>query len=574
MDKKIGKKLSLVVVAILCGSLFGEPRITLRVTDSNAYDLTQAQVKTPFIIRIAVTDDTQKLPVPKIKGLDQFRVQANSSSTNTSIINGQMTATKEHSLVVVAEQEGVYKLGPALVEVDGKTIETEVLEVVVGKKQETSQVVDEDRAFVQMSFDKEKIYFGQPVQFTLRFYYADNHIRFGGATEPNFEGFRAEKLQGPENGTRTVDGKKYRYLEWKTQLYPENVGMLTIPAVQVAFSEPGHMQSRQGLFGGMIDFFGGFREEQRRNSNILSLEVVPLPEHTPPVSAVGSFSSVTAKLNNSQAGQGEGVVLVIGIQGTGNLEQIKHPVLQLSHNLTSYESNSRITGRGKEFEYIIQGLAAGDYTIPPQEFTFFDPEQEQYQTLETQPQSLTITGVAKVNKEEQVEQESNREQKEQEITADIITSGQWRPVRQRKLSWLWFFVTMAIPLFVWIFIFLKRKRVKYLESNAPLIRYKRAFKQAHEMLDKARSGNYPGHLYHMFIELFAARLKIPRTEVSETLIEQTLRKAGMDDAELTRWRIMFAHLAESAFSSHQVTKKQDILFNQAAHWLNELGKLL
>ena len=117
---------------------------------------------------------------------------------------------------------------------------------------------------------------------------------------------------------------------------------------------------------------------------------------------------------------------------------------------------------------------------------------------------------------------------------------------------------------------MKKRRDDFLEKNAPIIRYRRAFVDARATFTNARKGNYYGQLYHMFITLFAARLKIKRTEVSESLIEQTMRSVKFSEEEITKWRLLFAQLAETAFASHRIEDNNDNIFNQSAHWLNQL----
>ncbi|NBP03714.1 MAG: hypothetical protein EBU90_27175, partial [Proteobacteria bacterium] len=78
----------------------------------------------------------------------------------------------------------------------------------------------------------------------------------------------------------------------------------------------------------------------------------------------------------------------------------------------------------------------------------------------------------------------------------------------------------------------------------------------------------------IFIELFAARLKKAPSEISEELIEATLRNANIKPEDLIKWRLLFAHMTEQAFSSYGTQERNDGLFNQAFYWLSQLEKLL
>ncbi len=575
MDKKIGKAGWLVAALCVFSFLGAEPSVTMRLTDPNGDKLQQAQVNIPFVIHISVSDDKDHLPTPQIAGLEQFQVQGSQSGTSTIIQNGYKTVTKTYEITVVSDQEGQYTVGPVTITVDGKAIETKQTSLTVGQELKTDNQ-QEQQVFAVISFDQEKVYVGQEVLFTLRFYYANNGIRLSQIKEPAFKDFNLSKLEGPTTGMRTMDQQSYRYLEWTAKLFPEQIGTLQIDPIEAVYTAP-RGRSHRGSFGLFDDFFGGGNNVKRLFSNTATLTVEPLPEHTPPVKAVGNFSSVQARLNNPTASEGEATVLTLDLVGRGNIESLNHPPLTLPSGLTFYESSSHLKKEGqdfkKSFEYIVQGLSPDEYTIESQVVTFFNPHTGEYKDLKTEPLKLAITGAIPTAKPVQAETPKDRKEPVAPRLT-ILEVGPWKAVRLRALSLFIFLLLFCIPLLVWLGLFLKKRRADYFIRNAPEVRYQNAFKNARQAFDRARKGNYDGQLYHIFIELFGARLKLPTTEVSETLIENTLTKAGLAATELVKWRLLFAHMAEQAFSSYGTTKRNDGLFNQAAHWLSELEKLL
>lgn len=572
MVVKIGKKG--IAALFFFGILQADINVTLHLTDVNGNKLEEAQVNVPFVLEVIVSGDGQTLPTPKIMGLQQFELRGSSSSSSTFISNGVKTNSKEFHMNLLARKEGNYSIGPAEVTVDGEVQKSTTLTFVVGEQQKV--VADQDKqAFLKIDFDKEKVYYGQPVLFTLRFYHSNNKMRLRRVQEPEFKHFTATKLKGPRSGTQTVDGNTYHYLEWSDTLYPKKVGTISIPAVQAEYTVPVQGEDRFGVFAGMAQLFGGMQKQKIAHSNNVELQVIALPEHTPPVQAVGKFSHITLRTNNTTAGEGEGIVAIFDVFGTGNVEDLSHPPLLLSKGLTSYESHSQASAVGNErkksFEYVIQSRNPGEYTIEAQEFIFFDLETETYKTLKTEPVHITITGSSSSSKERETQTES---QVHVESPLTIIEIGSWKKVRLRELEWLWFFMLMSVPVIGWLILFLRKKRSDYILRHAPQLRYNNAFKAAQKQFEQARAGNYDGQLYHMFIELFAARLKVPRSHISETLIEDILREATISEDDIVQWRLLFAHLVEQAFSSHRVRNKQDTLFNKAAGWLRKLETIL
>lgn len=575
MDKKIGNYL-LLLCAIGTLQLHAEPHVQMIVTDMNGEQLQQAQINTPFMIQVTVVnDETDELPQPKIVGLDQLKLLQTSTQSSTVINNGAKTVSKTYNFTVKADQERTYTLGPCKVAFNNYPQVSSPVLLTVAKEQKIAQ---HQSVITEINFDQSKVYVGQKVTFTLRFYYLENKVRLQQIKEPAFEEFSKSKLQGPTTGRKEIDGVLYQYLEWKGTVYPTQSGLLTVDPVEATYSiqaKRRHNNSAFGFFADMSDFFGESRTSKRAFSNSLELDVRPLPDHTPPVKAVGNFTHFTGQLNTQKAGQGEGVVLTLELTGSGNSEQISHPILELPNGLSYYESTAKLlnkAGTQKQFEYIIQGLSSGNFTIPEQQFTFFDPQTAQYKTIQSKPLTLTITpSNTPDNQINQEPQQTESAPSKKQLT--IITSGKWYATKQRAISLWLFLLLLCLPLLLHLLFILKQKRAHYLAKYAPEVAYKLAFKTARPAILHARKGGYNARLYHIFIDLFAARFKIAREQVTEQLIEETLEKQW-DAHKLMKWRLFFGHMTECTFSSYGTTIRDDGLFNQATFWLQELEKVL
>lgn len=574
MGKKIGKIHIFVLLIGLVGLIQAEPAITCSVTDRDGQKLTQAQVGTPFIVKVVVSD-TQKrtIPTPVLKGLEQFEIQETRSQAGTTVYNQDVVVTQSYFVTLIALKEGDYNIGPAMVEIDGATLSTKPIKIKVGQQQATQ--TQDNAVFLEMNFTTEQaVYVGQAINLKIRFYYVDPMLRLNRIDQPTFEDFSVLKVEGPVTGVTVINDQQYRYLEWTGIVIPEKSGKLKIASTQALYSVPSKGPKRFGIFDDFSFFSGVHQQIQKAYSNQLELEVLPIPEHTPPVTAVGDFSSCTAKLNSQKAGQGEATVLTLEIVGSGNIEQLKHPNLVLPENLTFYESTATIKtttqGYKKSFEYIIQGSQAGIYTIDSQTFTFFNPLLKTFTDLKTEPLTLTIETI--VHKPVVTQKLINNTVQMPELT--IIKQGRWKASKQSEISLLALISLFFLPLMLYVIFFFKQRRDAYFLKNAPELRYQNAFKQARNALSKARAGQYDVQVYHIFIELFAARLKKAPSEISEELIEATLRNAQIKPEDLIKWRLLFAHMIEQAFSSYGTQERNDGLFNQAFYWLSQLEKLL
>ena len=149
-----------------------------------------------------------------------------------------------------------------------------------------------------------------------------------------------------------------------------------------------HSQIGWGFFR-----FGNFAQKNAVFTQPQSVRVDDLPTNVP-VQAVGTFTHFTATLSRASVAQGEAVIYTLTLEGEGESEKIKTPALKIPEEIRFYESKTTVESRGpliiKKWEYVLQGLKEGTYTIKEQPFTYFDTRSRSVKTLKTKPLKLTI----------------------------------------------------------------------------------------------------------------------------------------------------------------------------------------
>ncbi len=591
MVKKIGKKTYFLLIGACLSFLYcidllaaKTPTISLQLVDQQGRYISKIGVGMPFSVQVTVSGDSRSLPKPEIKGIEQFAAGTGrsgiSSSTQIQSINGVTTVSEQSSMQARVNKQGIFEVGPATIECNGQTISSEIvkLEVLVNYQEEKKESSNSS-FFARIEVDKQEVYVGEPLTFVVRFYQDNQQVTLEGIEKPQFdEYFTGKDLTGPETGMAEYKGKKYRCIEWKTTLYPKKSGDALIPPIQVVYSEKIDRHGMSDMFGMMQSFFGGMRQNQQISSNSLAVEVKELPHYEgnkSEIKAVGSFTGLSAHLNNTTACQGEGLIYTLTLEGNGNTEQIGHPIILLPEGLTYYDSNARLETTSttkKLFEYVVQGLKSGDFEIPAQEFTYFDLVTHTYKVLSSEPVTLTIepgTGNSPmlVNQESQIPLNGQNH-----VVFETEESIDWAP--WGIIPW-WLFLLLLIVPGVTALMHFGLAIYRYcVAKNAPELRFRNAFKVARNLFYRARNKGYFGQLYHMYKELFAARLKVQSYELSENSIEDLLRVKGFSEDKIIEWRLHCAYLAEQAFSSHRVGEKDAKLFNEAARWLDELEKIL
>lgn len=130
------------------------------------------------------------------------------------------------------------------------------------------------------------------------------------------------------------------------------------------------------------------REEERTlRSDAVSLVAIDPPARGRPSSWLGAVGSwrASARVDASQPRVGDPVVLTLRLEGEGNPNLLPRPLLAIpwadvvSHDeRVVLEAAPTILGGAKEFSWLVTPREPGARTIPPIEYTFFDPVARAY----------------------------------------------------------------------------------------------------------------------------------------------------------------------------------------------------
>jgi hypothetical protein len=234
----------------------------------------------------------------------------------------------------------------------------------------------------------------------------------------------------------------------------------------------------------------------------------------------------------------------------------------------------------KRFEYIVQGMQAGTWQIPSQEFVFFDVIKKAYKTLKTKPLSITITSNSSMQKmisPSVADKNDGINNQVQEHLLDNLSpldeTGLWYRISERKPIPFWLFFLLSImPILSLLIDMMRRKIYQRAALHEPILRAKKAFVIARVALEKADSQNDSMSLYSIFIQLFADRFQIPNKQVTQDFIEEQLQKSGVSNIDCTKWHDFFMHITEAKYAIKKTDSAR--LFAQANVWIDKLEGLL
>lgn len=577
------KTLLKILIAVCATALgIGSARADEKVTfETNAPMLVSAGEA--FRIEFALNakpDDNSFVP-PSFDGFDVLAGPAVSQGSSIRIINGEMSKSINYTItyVLLPQKSGDFRIGAAEAKVKDKTYRTRetIIEVrdnssgdASGAGQSANRQQDDDNAslenragnqigkddlMLRLTLSRRNVYKGEPIRATLKLYSRVNVVGSEGAKMPTFNGFWSQELETEQGPFReTVGGKVYEaYNIAEYLLYPQQNGTLRIEPSELTVVVQVVLQSNRGF----DPFFGGGHEIYNLRRKLVTPEVTVSVKDFPagaPASFTGAVGKYTmeAKLSTDRLEANSAATATVKISGTGNLNFLQAPKLELPTSFELYDVKSdeslRTNGSGntgyRRFEYPFIARAEGDYTIPPIEFAYFNPETEKYVTLSSQAFPIAITpdrngggasqGVTTVAKKEDVRLLGN------DIRFIKLGNPALRShVTPLILSPLYFIVAAAILILFAAVYAAMRKHIRD-SRNTALVKGRRANKVAVQRFRTAAKYMKEQNRHAFYEEMLRAlwgylsdRFNIPVADLTkESVREELARRGAHDEARL------------------------------------------
>lgn len=247
--------------------------------------------------------------------------------------------------------------------------------------------------FVQVEVDKTSVY--QDEQVTASWYlYTRGQIRdLDTLKYPALRGFWKEDIEIATQlnfQQEVINGVPYRKALLATfALFPIKPGVSVIDEYKV----------RCSIFDSMDAFLGTGRTHQYTKSSMpVKIHVKALPKEGQPADfsgAVGNYQ-VSARVDDPNVAVGEPFSLRIRFEGKGNAKRIDLPPIDLPDNLELHETQQDAkffrTGTSyRDFTLLLVPKQEGELTIPSISASIFDPTQEKYVQVSTQP--ITVRAI-------------------------------------------------------------------------------------------------------------------------------------------------------------------------------------
>jgi hypothetical protein len=513
-------------------------------------------------LKIDVTTDGRQHVQPIVPALDGFNVVGQSSSTQSTIVNGVGSYRVVYDIRLQPSRAGSLTIPAISVDLDGTIIRSEPIAVEV--EQGTGQVGTPSQAvsppselngqnfYIEAEVDNETPYLGEQIQYIFRFYYAEGPSRSPQLGPPEFTGFWNEHESTQTNYNTTVDGRSYRVAEIRTTLFPALAGELAIDPTTLTI--PG----------------GFFSRGETLQTWPVTVNVQPLPQGAPDSfhGAVGQFG-LESGVDMLETKVDEPVTYQVAISGAGNVSTMGDPEWTPGDAWRAFEpevatettlDNNVVTGQ-RMFEQTLIPTEPGELILPTLEYSYFDPNSAEYHTLSADSITIIVTGEPELPV---VIGQNDMPAPDAPVDTDTIRgidpsatalSQANEPISKSVL----FAAALAIPVVALGAQAGVQYRSNYLASNNAAYRSKHAAKNAHKALATAQTegADLSAASSKTLGDYLAAKLDQPVAGMTQAGIGVALAAYGVSAESIERIKNVFTLSENSRFAPGNATGNAD-----------------
>ena len=565
-----------------------------------------------FHVKYILRTDEGQISQPKVPQINGCKLVygpvVSSQMSSQTIINGKSSSSVsvEFTCTFRADKKGEYTITPATINVGGKNYSTQPTSITIAEATSTPQqgtgtgrqapdpvtIYDIDShtsdrnvsgkdVFVRIILSKPTAYENEAIECTIKLYTKYQINEFRPTTLPAFDGFLVEEVpfQAQLNKVENVNGQDYMTaLLKKCILFPQKSGKLTINSGVYDLSVVQY---------DIIDFgMYSVREPHTKslviNSNSASVNVKSLPAGAPAGfnGAVGHFTASTSLSANSFR-TNEPATLTYEIKGTGNIKYIEDPVIDFPAEFEQYTpestSDAKMNGASvsgtTRIDYTFIPKEVGNYTIGIEPFSYFDPADGQYHTVDLQSYDIKV--------QKGVEVAPGQRQDVSARNTDIlyIHSGVGELSHDHSYiitkSWYWIIYAVMVAALAGTAVYVGASR----RRNADVVRSRlsKASKVARRRLNAASQCMKRNDSEQFYAEMLRAlwgylsdKLSIRSSQLTRQSIAAQMTERGASDELAARFIEILDECEMARYTPSGTREKMSNLYESATKAINDL----
>ncbi|MFT4683438.1 MAG: hypothetical protein ACI8RP_000883 [Urechidicola sp.] len=547
------KKISILFFALFSIATVLAQEVELKTTVSKNKLGVSQRLRIEFMVNKQGADNFE---APDFKN---FKVVGGpSSSINQSWVNGKASYSQAYIYIIKPKRVGTFTIPSATIEYKGKKVTSNTVKVIVVSASEVPEnpndpsYIASQNVHLTTEISKGSPYVGEGIYVVYKLYFSEkvglSDWRMNEV--PQYNGFWNQDIEVPKIEAKNVEyqGKKYRSIILKKALLiPQKSGKLSI--------DPIDMDITVNVPTGRGDFFGNAITRRvnystgssKRNVNVKDLPILGKPESF--TGAVGEYDfSVSASKDVLRAN--ETTQINVQVSGKGNIKLFKIPKIITPNELEVYtpERKEKVRTNSKGLlgkisdSYTVVPEYKGKYKIPEVEFSYFDPNQEKYITITSEPLIIDVVQGKSLPNQNQTDIPSKQ--------TTVTATNNFRYI-QHKTSFEsmkkqdffksnLFYMLLLLPfLAIPIGIFIGKKKAER-DSDVTGNRLRKADKLARKYLSQAKKELGKKETFYLALEkalhnFLKARLNIETTDISKERITEILQQRNVDETTINEF---------------------------------------
>src|ERR1051326_4032954 len=335
---------------------------------------------------------------PNLPGLPNIQASYSGQSSSFTIVNGETTSSISFTYTLVPTQPGEIAIPSMQAQVGGQVLTSQPLRLKVLKSQAErgNEAGGTSPAFIKLTVPKSEVYVGESFPVEIDLYFQNVEQNSLHMPQLQAEAFSLGQTPRPSQSRTQVANTVYNLLVFKTSATAAKTGNLSLGLADynLTILVPASNGRRRDPFG---DPFSGFFGPSMQGRQMVlrcqpqMIHVLPLPTQDVPANfngAVGSYS-LTVSAGPTNLAVGDPITLKVQLQGQGMLDAIALPPQPDWKEFNAYPPSSKVDSSDplglsgvKTFEEVIIPQNHEIKVLPPFQFSFFDPSQKSYRTLQ------------------------------------------------------------------------------------------------------------------------------------------------------------------------------------------------
>lgn len=286
--------IAILILTLLMPSLVWAAEFTASVNRN------QVAVGESFTLKLELSGASAKSK-PAVSGLKKyFDVTGRGQSSNTVIINGDVSSSTSWTYTLTPKKEGEMTIPPVSIETSDGEVSSQAITVSVGKASSLPSVNQQQGVAITAKVSKRNPYKSEPITYTATLVSLHDLANVK-LSEISVDNAIVDAIGEPAIYDKVQNGIAVKVIEAKYRITPLRDGRITIPSIVIQGGIPVRGSRFGSLLDDELDPFGMFRDFDRFGAfgvtklepfSVASDEIVL--EVTPPVAGVKPWLPATS----------------------------------------------------------------------------------------------------------------------------------------------------------------------------------------------------------------------------------------------------------------------------------------